>query len=115
MENHNNAAGWINGLQLFPLKIGFMARGIMIPFVLAAVGFTTAENMAPFLEPGAQLTQEFLSFQHGIGIGFMIIPACLCLAGAVLLLAGYKLTPAKLAQYQKEIDERKAEEGKIQS
>ena len=34
-KNRTNAAGWINGLQLFPLKIGFMARSIIIPFVLA--------------------------------------------------------------------------------
>ena len=107
-KNRTNAAGWINGLQLFPLKIGFMARGIIIPFVLAAVGFTTADAFAPFLEEGAVLTEEFINFQHGIGLGFMIIPACLCALAAVLLLVGYKLTPAKMAEYQAEVDRRRA-------
>ena len=107
-KNRTNAAGWINGLQLFPLKIGFMARGILIPFVLAAVGFTSADAMAPFLETGATLSPEFLAFQHGIGMGFMVIPACLCILGAVLLIVGYRLTPGKLAEYQAEIDARKA-------
>lgn len=139
-KNRTNAAGWINGLQLFPLKIGFMARSIIIPFVLAFVGLN-AKGYQPVLDfiagkgadgtvdptkvldvAGAQavladpaaygfdpeLINQFLSFQHGIGIGFMIIPACLCILGAILLFAGYKLTPAKLAEYQVEIDARKS-------
>ena len=140
-KNRTNAAGWINGLQLFPLKIGFMARSIIIPFVLAAVGLN-AKGYQPVLDfvagkgadgkvdptkvldvngaadvlanPTAygfdpEMINQFLAFQHGIGVGFMIIPACLCILGAVLLLLGYKLTPAKLAEYQAEIDARKAE------
>ena len=138
-KNKTNAAGWINGLQLFPLKIGFMARSIIIPFVLAFVGLN-AKGYQPVLDfvagkvdgvvdptkvldvAGAQdvlanptaygfdpeLINQFLSFQHGIGIGFMIIPACLCILGAVLLAFGYKLTNEKMAQYQAEIDARKA-------
>jgi len=139
-KNRTNAAGWINGLQLFPLKIGFMARSIIIPFVLAAVGLN-AKGYQPVLDfiagkgadgtvdptkvldvsgaadvlanPTAygfdpELMNQFLSFQHGIGVGFMIIPACLCILGAVLLFLGYKLTPAKLAEYQAEIEARKA-------
>ena len=137
-KNRTNAAGWINGLQLFPLKIGFMARSIIIPFVLAAVGLN-AKGYQPVLDlvagkvngvvdptkvldvngaadvlanPTAygfdpDLMAQFLAFQHGIGIGFMVIPACLCILGAVLLFLGYKLTPAKLAEYQAEIDARK--------
>ena len=38
----------------------------------------------------------------------MIIPACLCIVGALLLLFGYKLTNAKMAEYQAEIDARRA-------
>ena len=139
-KNRTNAAGWINGLQLFPLKIGFMARSIIIPFVLAAVGLN-AKGYQPVLDFAAgkgadgtvdptkildvsgfqdvlanptaygfdpELINQFLAFQHGIGIGFMVIPACLCILGAVLLALGYKLTNAKMAEYQAEIDARKA-------
>lgn len=138
-KNKTNAAGWINGLQLFPLKIGFMARSIIIPFVLAAVGLnakgyqpvldTVAGKVDGVVDPtkvldvaGAQdllanpaaygfdpeLINQFLNFQHGIGIGFMVIPACLCILGAVLLFLGYKLTNEKMAEYQAEIDARRA-------
>ena len=107
-KNRTNAAGWINGLQLFPLKIGFMARGILIPFVLAAVGFTTAADMAPFTVAGATLTAEYVAFQQGLGIAFMLIPTALVVLAAILLLVGYHLTPAKLKEYQAEIDTRKA-------
>ena len=107
-KNRTNAAGWINGLQLFPLKIGFMARGILIPFVLAAVGFTTAADMAPFTVAGATLTAEYIAFQQGLGIAFMLIPTALVVLAAILLLVGYHLTPAKLKEYQAEIDARKA-------
>ncbi len=106
-RNRTNAAGWINGLQLFPLKIGFVARGVLIPIVLAMVGFTSAEAFEPFLAAGATLTEEFISFQSGIGIAFMIIPAVLVFVAALLLLIGYRLTPNKLRQYQEEIEERK--------
>ena len=109
-KNHTNAAGWINGLQLFPLKIGFVARGIIIPIVLGAVGFTTAEEMEIFTQPGAVLTPEFIDFQSGISIGFMIIPAVLVIISAILLFLGFRLTPAKLKQYQAEIDARHAAE-----
>ena len=127
------------GYGLFPLKIGFMARSIIIPFVLAAVGLN-AKGYQPVLDFAAgkvdgavdptkvldvagfqdvlanptaygfdpELINQFLAFQHGIGIGFMIVPACLCILGAVLLALGYKLTNAKMAEYQAEIDARRA-------
>jgi len=117
-----------------------MARSIIIPFVLAAVGLN-AKGYQPVLDFAAgkgadgtvdptavldvagfqdvlanptaygfdpELINQFLAFQHGIGIGFMIIPACLCILGAILLLLGYKLTNAKMAEYQAEIDARRA-------
>ncbi len=110
-KNRTNAAGWINGLQLFPLKLAFVARGVLIPIVLAMIGFTTADAFAPFLEAGATLTAEYVAFQSGIAIPFMIIPTVLVFIAAILLLVGYRLTPAKLQQYQKEIEVRKASEG----
>lgn len=123
-KNKTNAAGWISGLQLFPLKIGFVARGIIIPLLLGAVGFVSASEFAPFVVGGArheemlgyiaqgqgidELTNRYIEFMSGIGTGFMVVPAVLLIIGAVLLLVGYHLTPAKLAEYQKEIDARKA-------
>ena len=83
---------------------------ILIPFVLAAVGFTTAAEMEPFTVAGATLTAEYVAFQQGLGIAFMIIPTALVILAAILLLVGYHLTPAKLKEYQAEIDARKTAE-----
>lgn len=92
-----NAAGWISGLQLFPLKIGFVVRGVAIPAILAAAGFVS--GMAP--------EQADLTLQLGICQGFMVVPAILLVFATALLLFGYRLTPGKLMEYQAEIDERK--------
>lgn len=102
-----NAAGWISGLQLFPLKIGFIARGVAIPAVLAAAGWATQYATA---NTDGSLTPDMipLSLQQGICTGFMVIPAILLVIAAVLLFFGYRLTPEKLKEYQDEIDARKA-------
>lgn len=95
-----NAAGWISGLQLFPLKIGFVARGVVIPAVLAAAGFVS----------GMAAGDADVALQLGICNGFMVIPAILLVVAALLLFFGYRLTPKKLNEYQAEIDARKAQE-----
>lgn len=110
-----NAAGWISGLQLFPLKIGFVARGVAIPLVLGAAGwltdYATQYNAIVKSDPtswaaqGATLIPD--SLQAGICNGFMLYPAILLLIAAVILGFCYKLTPAKLEQYHAEIAARK--------
>ena len=97
-----NSAGWISGLQLAPLKIGFIARGVIIPAILAAVGFTA----------GMEPSESTLALQEGIANGFMVMPAILLAISALLLIFGFRLTPKKLKEYQAEIDKRKLEEGK---
>ena len=99
-KTHKNAAGWISGLQLFPLKIGFVARGVVIPALLAAAGFVS----------GMAVEDTTLPLQEGICNGFMVVPAIICAIAAVILLAGFRLTPAKIEQYQREIEAREATE-----
>lgn len=94
-----NSAGWISGLQLAPLKIGFVARGVVIPAILAAVGFVAG------MDPSASTP----ALQEGIANGFMVMPAILLAFSAVLLIFGFRLTPKKLKEYQAEIDARNKE------
>ena len=47
-----------------------------------------------------------VSLQEGICNGFMVVPAIICAIAAILIFVGFRLTPAKIAQYQREIDER---------
>ena len=93
-----NAAGWISGLQLFPLKIGFVVRGVAIPAILAAAGFVS----------GMEASDATATLQAGICNGFITIPAIILIVAAAILLFCYKLTPDKLQQYQDELDARAA-------
>lgn len=92
-----NSAGWISGLQLAPLKLGFVARGMVIPAILAAVGFVAGMDPA----------DSTLALQEGIANGFMVMPAILLAVSALLLIFGFRLTPKKLKEYQAEIDARR--------
>ena len=95
-KTRKNAAGWISGLQLFPLKIGFVVRGVAIPAILAAAGFVS----------GMEAADATASLQAGICNGFMTIPAVILIVAALILLVGFKLTPEKVMAYQAEIDAR---------
>ena len=95
-----NSAGLISGLQLIPLKIGFFARGVIIPALLGMAGFVA--GMSP--DPNATALMD------GICNCFFIVPAALCVVSILILIFGYKLNNASLMQYQKEIDERKKAE-----
>ncbi|MGI6217353.1 MAG: MFS transporter [Coriobacteriales bacterium] len=93
-----NSAGWISGLQLLPLKVGFIARSIIVPAILGAAGFVA----------GMEASATTPALQEGILNGFMIMPACLLIISGLLLLFGFRLTNDKLKQYQAEIDARDA-------
>lgn len=101
-KTHKNSAGWISGLQLLPLKIGFVARGVIIPAILVAVGFIS----------GMEASQSTPALQEGIANGFMVMPAVLLAISALLLLFGFRLTPAKLKECQAEISARALTEKK---
>ena len=98
-----NAAGWISGLQIFPIKVGFVMRSVVIPAILAAAGFVA----------GMDASESTATLQAGICNGFMVIPAVICIVAAAILLFCYKLTPAKVAQYQAEIEARAAHEAAV--
>lgn len=92
-----NATGWISGLQNVPLKLGVLARGIVIPAVLAAANYDA--DMVDL----ANVTPEL---QSAICMAFMIIPAIALVVAGVLLLLGFNLSKEKVIQYQNEIAAR---------
>ena len=91
-----NATGWISGLQNVPLKVGVMFRGVIISACLAAANFNAD------IDP-AQATD---ALKKGVCMGFMVIPACMLIAAAVIMLLGFRLTKDKVAQYTAEIKAR---------
>jgi Na+/melibiose symporter-like transporter len=91
-----NATGWISGLQNVPLKVGVMTRGIIISICLAIAAFN------PTIDPAAATP----ALMKGICLGFMVIPACALIIGALLLIFGFKLTKENVIKYQNEISSR---------
>jgi GPH family glycoside/pentoside/hexuronide:cation symporter len=93
-----NTAPFIMGSMTFALKLSYIARGTLVPFILAFVGFSA--NIVP-----ADATETLKS---GILTVFLLIPGlCLCFSG-LLLTFGYRLTKTKIAELQTEIDARAA-------
>lgn len=95
-----NSAGWISGLQVLPLKIGFFARGVVIPAILAAAGFVAGMNP----NDSTQVLQE------GIVNGWFVLPAILCAISMLILLFGYKINNTVLTKCQEELAQRQLNE-----
>ena len=93
-----NATGWISGLQNVPLKLGVLARGIVITACLAIANFS-AETV--------DLANVPVELEHAICMAFMIVPAIALVVAGLLLLFGFRLTKEKVIQYQNEIEARK--------
>lgn len=92
-----NAAGWITGLQMVPLNVGIVSRGLIISACLALASFDP-NNVANVVSD---------ELKTGICIAFMIIPGVVLLAGAIIFGFGYRLTKEKVEKYQLEISSRK--------
>lgn len=84
-----DVTGTVMGLLTVPIKLGIVARGLLISGCLALGAYTSAmADMSYFTEANAA---ELTTLQNGVCAGFMIIPSVCVLAGALLLQFGYKL------------------------
>ena len=79
----------------FPIKTGILLRSVVITSILAGAGYVA--NMKPTVE-----------LVNGIRNGLTLIPGVMMAVGLVLFIFLYKITPAKLAEMQKEIANRKS-------
>jgi GPH family glycoside/pentoside/hexuronide:cation symporter len=89
-----DASGWIMGLQNLPLKIAIFLRGAIVAACLAAAGW----QKGVVFEGTAR---------QGMTLAFALVPAILCFVGALILLFGFRITKAKVLEYQAAIDARK--------
>lgn len=90
-----NARGFIMSLISFPIKTAILVRSVIITAALAGAGYVA--NM--------QVTPELVK---GITNGITIIPALIMLAGLIILILLYKITPESLKKMQDEIAARKS-------
>lgn len=94
-----DASPFVMGLMTLSLKAAVISRGTVVPLVLAAAGFVSG------IDP-ADATPQLINAVNNV---FLFIPGVFSLVAALIMAAGYKLTREKLEEYQKEIDQRKAE------
>ncbi|KPU42576.1 melibiose carrier protein [Oxobacter pfennigii] len=94
-----NASPFVMGLMNLSLKAAVISRGTVIPFVLASAGFVA----------GVDPSQATDALKGAVTTVFFLIPGCLVIVCGLIWLFGYKLTKEKLAEYQAEIDKRKAQ------
>ena len=99
-----------------------MTRGIIVNACLAAGAFDQLKaalvgSVKKAATPEAIAAAEQLAsdpakvenLKRAISMGFMLIPAIALIIGLVFLLFGYTLNKEKIAQYQAEIDQQKAQ------
>jgi GPH family glycoside/pentoside/hexuronide:cation symporter len=81
----HNVTGTVMGLLNVPVKVGILFRSLIIGATLALIHFDAS------VDPSAATE----SFQHGIAAGFMLVPAIICLIGALLMTFGFRLKEDK--------------------
>jgi len=93
-----DTSAFIMATMTFALKLSYIARGTLVPAVLALVGFSASIDPAVASE----------TMKIGILVAFLAIPGGVLLVSGLLLFFGYKLTKEKVLELQTEIDARKA-------
>lgn len=88
-----NSNSLIMGLVEFPVKIAGILKNVLLTAVLATSGYV-AGNPTPELKAALSSAYAF-------------IPGCIPIIGFLLLKFAYKLTPEKIEQCRKDIEERK--------
>ena len=92
-----NSSGWIMGLGNVPLKVGLVARSIIINGVLAAAGF----------DASISVEATTAAVKSGIANALMLIPGSALLVGGMLLLFGFRLSKDQINKMSAEIAARK--------
>ena len=85
------------GLGNVPLKVGLVARSIIINGVLAAAGF----------DASISVEATTAAVKSGIANALMLIPGSALLVGGMLLLFGFRLSKDQINKMSAEIAARK--------
>ena len=87
-------SGVIMGMQQLGVKLGAVFKGVAVSISLSAAGYVAGMETTPEL-------------QAGILRGYFLFPGTAFIIGALALIFFYKLTPKKVEEMQKEIEQRK--------
>ncbi|MCL2631825.1 MAG: MFS transporter [Coriobacteriia bacterium] len=95
-----DTSAFVMGSQTIPIKVGLMMRGILVPLILGLSGF----------DPNVPPADATLEMKQGIITMFFRLPAIGGLIYFLIMFFGFRLTRERVAELQKEIDEREAAE-----
>ena len=89
--------GFVMSLYNVPVKVGLTVKGFIVAAILGAISYD-ATATAP---------EVLASYATGFNNGYMLVGAILSIAGVIILLLGYHLSEAKVAQCVAETEQRK--------
>ncbi|MCL2631828.1 MAG: MFS transporter [Coriobacteriia bacterium] len=95
-----DTSAFVMGSQTIPIKVGLMMRGILVPLILGMSGF----------DPNVPPADATMQMKQGIVFMGYWLPIAGATIYFLILFFGFKLTREKVAEYQREIDEREAAE-----
>ncbi len=84
-----DVTGTVMGLLTVPIKLGIVARGLLISGCLALGAYTSAMADMSYFDGKAS---ELVTLQNGVCAGFMVIPAVCLIVAALLLQFGFKIS-----------------------
>ena len=90
--------GFTSNMYSISARLGEMCKGWVLPLLLIAINFN---NQIPAEEWTIEMRTSILNV-------FTLFPAACRILGGLILLFGFRLTPEKLEQCRKELEERKA-------
>lgn len=88
-----NTNSFIMGLSELPVKIASILKSVIISAALISAGYVAGADPTPQLKAA-------------LANAYAIIPACIAFCGFIFLKFFYKLTPEKIDQMKKEIEQR---------
>ena len=95
-----DTSAFVMGSQTIPIKIGLTLRGILVPLTLALVKF----------DPRIPASEATMELKRGIVTMLVGLPAIGTFLTALVFLFFFRLTKERVAELQKEINEREAAE-----
>lgn len=100
-KSGKDTSAMVMGSQSIPINLGFVIRGLSVPLILSLVNFNP--------DPSINQSNAPMELKNGIVVMSRWLPACGQLIYALILFLGFRmLNEEKMAEMQKDIDEREA-------
>lgn len=95
-KSGKDVKGFIMSLSVMPVKLGITVKSFIISSFLLAINYSATAT-------------DTVAYPDAFRALFLLVPTIICVVAGILHLVIYRLPEKKVAEMQKEIDQRKAE------